>query len=161
MSTEGLWENRDVDQGRKMPRLWRRVLLCLYLVFFSIVRSCLIGGNPSSPEHWAIFRFTLTWPHVNTPMLILYSLFPHSPSPHTQAYLPCMFSHALLPQLQPQPLSLLTFIEKLCRGAADIHDLIKCFSGICVSHRFCERLCGSVFLKVSAATAGTQFTRSR
>lgn len=88
----------DCEEGSCCAFIW---------CFFSIVRSCLIRGNPSSPEHWAIFRFTLTWPHVNTPMLILYSLFSYNPSPHTHAYLPSMFSHALIPQL----LTRLTFIE--------------------------------------------------
>lgn len=80
----------------KCPDSEEGVSLCLYLVFFSTVRSCLIRGNPSSPERWAIFRFTLTWPRVNTLLLILYSLFPDSPSPHTHARSPACFpTHAL------------------------------------------------------------------
>lgn len=70
----------------------------LFGVFFHS-RIVFDRGNPSSPERRAIFRLTLTWPHVNMLMLILYSLFSHIPAPHKHAYLFCMFSLALVPHL--------------------------------------------------------------
>lgn len=75
------------------PDCEERASPCLYLVFFSIVGSCLMRRNSSSPERRDIFRLTLTWPHVNTLMLILYPLFTRSLSPHMHADLLWMFIH--------------------------------------------------------------------
>lgn len=41
-----LWESRNVDHRRNMPRLWRRTLPCLRLLFSSVVRRCFSGGTP-------------------------------------------------------------------------------------------------------------------
>lgn len=58
MSAAGLWENRDVDQGRKRAQTAAAAAAAIGLV--SLQWHSSIGGNSSSPERCAIYRLTHT-----------------------------------------------------------------------------------------------------
>lgn len=64
----------------------KKALSCFDVAYSSVVGSCVISGNSSSPERWALFLDSRSHdPDVNMLILILDPLLTHSPSPHTHA----------------------------------------------------------------------------
>lgn len=79
----GLWEKRDVDQGRNVPRLWRKPPPRFHWAVFPVVAGCLSSGNSPSPELINLFLASHSPdPRVNPPMLILKALFALLPCTH-------------------------------------------------------------------------------